>query len=143
LNSIRDLFAMIHLRDDFGDRFAGELDDAAMQVLCSAAKRVPADKKAQNLAKRLVDHGEAYLKFLKTPSLEPANTLAEQAIRFGVTGRMVTQGSKSEAGQRWLERIWTLAATCIQIGQSLLTVIRGAVMAHFQADLPPPPVPDS
>lgn len=83
------------------------------------------------------------MKFLTTPGMEPTNNLAEQAIRFVVLDRKVTQGSKSNGGQRWLERIWTLTATCTQTGQSLLEVIRGAVTAHFQGDLPPPLVPNS
>jgi transposase len=143
LNSIREMFGVIHRREELGDRFAGDLEDAAMQVLCSATTRVPDDKKAENLAKRFADHGEGYLKFLTTPGMEPTNNLAEQAIRFVVIDRKVTQGSRSEAGQRWLERIWTLTATCAQSGQSLLDVIRGAVTAHFRGDRPPPLVPDS
>lgn len=141
LNSIRDMFGVIHRRDELGDRFDGELEDAAMQVLTSATTRVPADNKAQNLAKRFADHGASYLKFLTTPGIEPTNNLAEQAIRFVVIDRKVTQGSKSEGGQRWLERIWTLTATCSQTGRSLLDVIRGCVTAHFQGDLPPPLIP--
>jgi len=143
LNSIREMFAVIHRREELGDQFDGELEDAAMQVLCSATRRVPADKKAQNLAKRFADHGEGYLKFLTTPGMEPTNNLAEQAIRFVVIDRKVTQGSKSETGQRWLERIWTLAATCSQTGQSLLDVIRVAVTANFRGDLPPPLIPNT
>jgi hypothetical protein len=47
LNSIRKLFAVIHRRDELGDRFAGELEDAAMQVLCNATTGVPTGKKAR------------------------------------------------------------------------------------------------
>jgi transposase len=90
------------------------------------------------LAKRFADYGESYLKFLLTPGLEPTNNLAEQAIRFVVIDRKVTQGSKSESGQRWMERIWTLAATCAQRGQSLYEMIREAVRAYYQGGLPPP-----
>ena len=141
LNSIREMFSVIHRRDELGDRFDGELEDAAMAVLTYAINGVPQDTKAQNLAKRFADHGESYLKFLTTPGLEPTNNLAEQAIRFVVIDRKVTQGSKSQSGQRWLERIWTLTATCAQRGESLLDVIRVAVRAHFEGDLPPPLVP--
>jgi len=56
LNSIREMFEVIHRREELGDRFAGDLEDAAMQVLCSATTRVPDDKKAENLAKRFADH---------------------------------------------------------------------------------------
>ena len=98
LDSIRKLFAVIHRREELGDQFAGELEDAPMQVRCNATKRVSAGKKAYNLAKRFADHGEAYLKFPTTPGLEPTNNLAEQANRFVVIDRKVPQGSKSETG---------------------------------------------
>jgi len=141
LNSIRKMFRVIHRRDELGALFDDELEDAAMQVLTSATTRVPADNKAQNLAKRLADHGESYLKFLTTPGIEPTNNLAEQAIQFVVIDRKVTQGSKSEGGQRSLDRIWTSTATCSQSGQSLLDIIGGCVTAHFQGGLPPPLIP--
>ena len=37
--------------------------------------------------------------------------LAEQAIRFVVIDRRVTQGTRSVKGRRWCERIWTVMAT--------------------------------
>jgi len=141
LNAIREMFGVIHRRDELGDRFEGELEDAAMMVVTQAINGVPEQSNAQNLAKRFADYGESYLKFLTTPGLEPTNNLAEQAIRFVVIDRKVTQGSKSEAGQRWLERIWTLTATCQQRGVSLLDTLRVAVSAHFRGDLPPPLIP--
>ncbi len=45
--------------------------------------------------------------------------LAEQGICFVVIDRHITQGSRSEAGQRWLERIWTIVATCTQQSTAL------------------------
>ena len=51
----------------------------------------------------------------RPPGIEPTNNLAEQAIRFVVIDRKITQGSRSESGQKWLERIWTVTATCSQI----------------------------
>jgi hypothetical protein len=141
LNAIREMFGVIHRRDELGDRFEGELEDAAMMVVTQAINGVPEQSNAQNLAKRFADYGESYLKFLTTPGLEPTNNLAEQAIRFVVIDRKVTQGSKSEVGQRWLERIWTLAATCQQCGVSFLDTLRVAVSAHFRGDLPPPLLP--
>ena len=106
-------------------------------VVTQAVNGVPAESKTRNLAARFADYGESYLKFLTTPGLEPTNNLAEQAIRFVVIDRKVTQGSKSEKGQRWRERIWTLTATYQQRGLSLLGVIRGAESARFEGDLPP------
>ncbi len=141
LSAIRDMFGVIHRREELGEQFDGELEGAALMVVTQAVNGVPDEAKARNLAARFADYGESYLKFLTTPGLEPTNNLAEQAIRFVVIDRKVTQGSKSEKGQRWLERIWTLNATCEQRGLSLLNVIRGAVSAHFEGGLPPPLLP--
>ena len=40
--------------------------------------------------------GRAISAFITTPGVEPTNNLAEQAIRFVVIDRMVTQGSRSD-----------------------------------------------
>jgi len=132
------MFGVIHRREELGDRFDGELEDAAMEVLMRAHYRVPNDKKAQNLSARFANDGEGYLKFLTTPGLEPTNNVAEQAIRFVVIDRKVTQGSKSESGQRWLERIWTLMATCSDHDKSLLDVLRRSLDHYFRGERPPP-----
>jgi len=61
----------------------------------------------RNLAKRFEKHGESYFRFITTPGVEPTNNLAEQVIRFVVIDRLITQGTRSEKGNRWCERIWT------------------------------------
>ena len=108
-----------------------------------ATYRVPNDPKALTLARRFEEHGDDYLRFLTTPGLEPTNNIAERAIRFVVIDRRVTQGSKSEKGQRWLERIWTLMATCEQRGISLLDCLRKAVKQHLSGEPPPSLLPDT
>ncbi|MEM6692867.1 MAG: IS66 family transposase, partial [Planctomycetota bacterium] len=138
LDAIGEMFGVIHLREELGNRFDGELEDAAMEVLTRARFRVPDDKQARNLSKRFENDGESYLKFLTTPGLEPTNNIAEQAIRFVVIDRKVTQGSKSESGQRWLERIWTLMATCSDQNRSPLDIIRSSRQHFFRGERPPP-----
>jgi len=143
LDAIRDMFRIIHDRKKLGKRFDGELEDAAMMVLMRATYRVPNDPKALNLARRFEEHGDDYLRFLTTPGLEPTNNIAERAIRFVVIDRRVTQGSKSEKGQRWLERIWTLMATCEQRGISLFDCLRKAVKQHLAGEPPPSLLPET
>jgi transposase len=135
------IIGVIHGREELGARFDGELEDAAMEVLTRARFRVPDDKKARNLSARFANDGESYLKFLTTPGLEPTNNLAERAIRFVVIDRKVTQGSKSEGGQRWLERIWTLMATCSDHDRSLMDVLRNSLEHFFRGERPPPLLP--
>ena len=73
----------------------------------------------------------SYFTFVTTPGVEPTNNLAEQAIRFVVIDRHITQGTRSERGQRWCERIWTVIATCAQQGRSVFEYLQAAVKAYF------------
>ena len=93
--------------------------------------QVPATNHCRNLAKRFEDHGESYFRFITTPGVEPTNNLAEQAIRFVVIDRLITQGTRSETGNRWCERIWTVIATCTQQGRSVFDYLEAAVGAWF------------
>ena len=77
------------------------------------------------------------------PGIEPTNNLAEQAIRFVVIDRHITQGSRSETGRRWLERIWTTIATCTQQGRSVFEFILEAVRANFHGEPAPKLVPNT
>ena len=103
----------------------------------------PSTREAQNLADRFHKHGVSYLQFITTPGIEPTNNLAEQAIRFVVIDRQITQGSRSEAGQRWLERIWTVIATCTQQGRSVFEFIEESLAAHWSGRLGPSLLPDT
>ncbi len=131
--ALRGLFAVIHCREELSaEAFGAELEAARQAVLRAGTQDVPESKHCRNLAKRLEKHGESYFRFMTTPGVEPTNNLAEQAIRFVVIDRLVTQGTRSEAGNRWCERIWTVIATCAQQGHSVFEYLYAAVQAHFQ-----------
>lgn len=139
LAAMRELFAIVHRRETYKTEqaFRGALEDQGFEVWTQATHRVPATKEAQNLANRFHDHGQDYLRFVTTPGVEPTNNLAEQAIRFVVLDRRVTQGTRSAAGRKWCERIWTAIATCEQHNRSVFHFLRQSVVAFF-ADTPPP-----
>ena len=119
LEATRHVFHVIHQRRKYSAAaFQVALEDAGDELSAQAVYRVPGTREAQNLAQRFEQHGESYLRFITTPGIEPTNNLAEQAIRFVVIDRHVTQGSRSEAGRRWLERIWSTMATCAEQGRS-------------------------
>jgi len=116
---------------------------SARDALVDTAKRAPKRSEAQNLAKRFKEHGAAYFEFITTPGLEPTNNLAEQAIRFVVIDRKVTQGTRGLAGQRWCERIWTVLATCAQQGRSAFDVLCESIESHLTGAPPPSLLPSS
>ena len=95
-------------------------------------RRAPDRIEAHNLAERFRRHGAAYFRFLTAPGLEPTNNLAEQAIRFVVIDRRITQGTRSTAGRQWNERIWTVVATLTQQGRSILPYLRDAIDAWLR-----------
>lgn len=144
LEALRDLFHLIHRRDKMNPkRFARRLEEAGLELQRQATYRVPSTREAQNLKRRFEKHGESYIRFITTPGIDPTNNLAEQAIRFVVIDRHVTQGSRSEAGQRWLERIWTVIASCTQQGRSVFEFLYQSVLAHLHGQKAPSLVPDT
>jgi transposase len=131
LEELRRLFHVIHCRETMdAARFQRSLKRARDRVL-TVGKRAPPRAEAQTIADRFRRHGAAYFRFITTPGIEPTNNLAEQAIRFVVQDRHVTQGTRSERGRRWCERIWTATATCAQQGRSVFDYLHQTLLAHF------------
>ena len=140
--SLRDLFAVIHRRDEWTEaEFRRRLEAARDRVLWRGTGDVPATRASGNLAARLEAHGASYFRFITEPGVEPTNNLAEQAIRFVVIDRLITQGTRSESGDRWCERIWTVIATCGQQGRSVFAYLEAAVTAWFEGEEAPSLLP--
>jgi transposase len=136
--ALRELFGLIHRREHMpAGAFQRQLQAARDKVLEMGTNAVPPGRHARALAKRLVKHGAAYFTFVTTPGIEPTNNLAEQAIRFVVIDRHITQGTRGETGQRWSERIWTVMATCAQQGRSVWDYLNAAVGPYFEGEATP------
>jgi transposase len=141
--TLRELFGVIQECEQWSaPAFALRLETARANVLWYGTHDVPATAAAQRLCKRLEKHGASYFRFMTTPGVEPTNNLAEQAIRFVVIDRLITQGTRSETGQRWCERIWTTMATCAQQGRSVYEFLSAAV-EHWFHDEPGPSLLES
>jgi transposase len=129
--ALKELFEVIHQREQLAETvFQARLEkarDKVVQIGCSA----PQTKHSQNMAKRFREHGESYFRFVTTPGVEPTNNLAEQAIRFVVIDRHITQGTRSEAGRQFCERMWTVVATCVQQSRSVYDYLCEAVGCWF------------
>lgn len=105
---------------------------------------VPPVKEAQLIAKRLRNYETEYFEFIQTLGVEPTNNSAEQAIRFVTIDRHITQGTRSEKGRHWCERIWTILATCSMLDKSAYDYLVEVVQAYFNGEpvpllIPPPP----
>lgn len=138
LDEVRTLFGIIHRRGKMGkNAFSLAMFNQRRKIIDTAIRGAPQTRHAQTMAARFETHGDAYFEFITTPGLEPTNNLAEQAIRFVVIDRHITQGTRGERGRQWCERAWTVMATCAIQGRSAYEFIAEAVEAHFQGESAP------
>ncbi len=160
LAAVKEMFKIIHLsacnaqadnREDFSaGAFTCEMECARKAIMEAALKDVPScldkngkeqKREAFNMAKRFRDNGKAYFEFITTPGMGPTNNLAEQAVRFVVIDRRITQGTRSEKGRETCERLWTVVGTCALQGRSAFEFILTAVRAYFRDDPAPSLLP--
>ena len=137
LDAIRTLFKVIHAKDTMTPAGFRRALERAKRKINVMARRAPDRSEARNIAARFKANAAAYFEFIKTPGVEPTNNLAEQAIRFVVIDRKVTQGTRGKNGRAWCERIWTTMATCAQRGESAFNFLVQAMHAHFTGRAPP------
>jgi len=145
VEDLRRLFGVIHRKEQYAspDTFQRKLERAREQLVWDATRRCPFSKEASNIADRFRQNAESYFRFVTEPNVEPTNNLAEQAIRFVAIHRRMTQGTRSEDGRRWCERIWTVIQTCRQQQRSVFEFLVAAVTAHFRSEPAPSLVPDT
>jgi hypothetical protein len=151
LDALKALFHVIHQHDALtADAFSAALAQAKAEIIRIGRDQAPSlidangnerRREAQNMAERFRKHAEAYFTFITTPGMDPTNNVAEQAIRFVVIDRHVTQGTRSANGRRANERLWTVIATCELQGRSAFAFILQAVEADFHGRAPPSLLP--
>jgi transposase len=153
LDEVRNMFKVIHERDNMiPENFTNTLEKAKERIITAALQNVPSrlnkdgkeeKREAKNMANRFRKHGKAYFEFITTPGVDPTNNVAEQAIRFIVIDRHVTQGTRSIKGRKSCERLWTVIATCALQGRSAFNFILQAVKAYFKNGPAPSLIPDT
>ena len=138
LNILRKIFRLWKTRRSrhFG-RYKKTIEKLKKTFL-QKVRRPPDHNEAINIKDRFVDGiDKCYFLFLERESVSPTNNLSEQAIRFVVIDRRITQGTRSWAGMRWCERAWTVVATCARHKRSVYDFFVDALNATY-ADTPYP-----
>jgi len=153
LQAVKELFKVIHESGGLTpDAFVAALGSVKAAIMRAALENLPdrLDKndkgyrrEVANMVKRFREHGEAYFTFITTPGMDPTNNVAEQAIRFVVIDRLVTQGTRSAKGRKTNERLWTVIGTCAQQGRSAYSFILEAVKAYFRSEPAPSLLPNT
>jgi transposase len=91
---------------------------------------------AGSFARRLLGEMESLWVFIEIEGVEPTNNRAERALRYGVLWRKRSQGTQSDRGNRWVERILSLRQTCRLRGKPTYPVLVEATEAYFRGHSP-------
>jgi hypothetical protein len=103
------------------------------RLFLQKVRRPPDHSEAINIKNRFVDGvDKCYFLFLERDGVSPTNNLSEQAIRFVVIDRRVTQGTRSWSGMRFCERAWTVVATCARHKRSVYDFFIDALNATYK-----------
>jgi transposase len=95
----------------------------------------------EGMCQELLKHEEALWTFVREEKVEPTNNAAEQALRGAVIWRKGCFGAHSAEGNRFVERILTVSATCRQQQRHLLTFLTEAIEAHWAGRAAPTLLP--
>lgn len=85
----------------------------------------------------LLEDFEKLWTFTKTLGMEPTNNMAERDLRKLVIWRRKSYGTRSERGQKFVERITTIAQTIRKHGGNVLHFVQQSVQCFYLRNLPP------
>lgn len=141
LQDFRELFHLIHRREQLQSANFDRKLAALRDRLIHRFQHAPDRAGVCDLRERFRLHPQEFFTFVTTPGVEPTNNMTEQAIRYLIIDRRITQGTRGNKGQRWCERIWTTISTCEAQGRSVFEFLCAALNAHFVGHLPPSLMP--
>ena len=143
LNDFEQLFRLIHRREQLPEsRFQNRLEKLR-DKLVRRFKSAPDRPGVRDLRQRFKLHAKEFFTFVTTPGIEPTNNLTEQAIRYIVIDRKITQGTRGHNGQRWSARIWTVLSTCRLQNRSAFQFLCDAVHAFLRGEKAPSLLPQA
>jgi transposase len=153
---IRKASGLAERTDDSCRRFGEQLKEA-LQQLCAFAHAPPGKKKwtdfytrlmlllwffegaeddAGRLSREILREIDTLWVFLDEAGVEPTNNRAERALRFAVLWRKRSNGTQSEKGNRWVERLLSFRQTCRLRNQATFPILVNTVKAYFKEQTP-------
>jgi transposase len=153
---IRKASGLSERTDDSCRRFGEQLREA-LQQLCAFAHAPPGKKKwtdfytrlmlllwffegaeddAGQLAREILREIDTLWVFLDEAGVDPTNNRAERGLRFAVLWRKRSNGTQSEKGNRWVERLLSFRQTCRLRNQPTFPLLVESVKAYFKEQTP-------
>jgi hypothetical protein len=88
------------------------------------------NRDVRNLALAFFVHNQHFFTFVHEAGIEPTNNAAERALRTAVQWRKIMFGTRSNDGERAMERLLTVTRTCQLQQINALTYLTAAIAAH-------------
>jgi transposase len=89
-----------------------------------------ANADVRNLAHAFFVHNQHFFTFVHEEGVAPTNNAAERALRTAVQWRKIMFGTRSEQGERAVERLLTVVRTCQLQQLNALSYLTAAIAAH-------------
>lgn len=133
------LFAVWHAFDDHQDRdrLAREMTPIKTELralLERAGRKSTRTKYHRRFANNLLKLWPALWTFVTVEGVEPTNNAAERSLRGPVISRKLSQGTRSDDGERFTERALSASVTCRLQTRSLFAYLRDLLAAHARGD---------
>jgi transposase len=90
----------------------------------------------RNLATAFFVHNQHFFTFVHEEGVAPTNNVSERALRTAVQWRKIMFGTRSDDGERAVERLLTIVRTCQLQELSALVYVTAAIAAHRRRQPP-------
>ena len=95
-----------------------------------------ANDDVRNLATAFFVHLPHFFTFVHEEGVDPTNNTSERALRTAVQWRKIMFGTRSEQGERAVERLLTIVRTCQLLELNALVYLTAAIVAHRRRQPP-------
>ena len=132
LDISRQIFHEVHRRTKSNEQeVSWNLRLLEIRMLEAATYNVPENNSCQNVANRFISFGDCYFRFITDSTIPPTNNHAERQIRPVAIERYITHGCGTQTGEHFVERLWTVLATCRQQGRDVLHFLKESLTAYI------------
>jgi len=104
------------------------------KLLDRAARKSARTRYHGRFARNLLKIWPALFTFVTVEGLEPTNNAAERSLRGPVIHRKLSHGTRTQDGERFVERALSASVTCRLQGRSLYTYLSQLLTAHPRGD---------
>jgi transposase len=133
------LFEVWHAFDGHSDRRRlqremGPIQQELRALLELAARKSKRTRWHRRFANNLLAIWPALWTFIAVTGVQPTNNAAERALRGPVIHRKLSHGTRSDDGERFIERAFSASVSCRLQGRSLFAYLAELLGAHARGD---------